>query len=295
MILKISFILSTLFIALYADINKNIHIAYPIYKYTDIQKNKIKSISFRAVKEIENELKIKVFPYFLKNEKEEIESFKKNKDINILMTYTSTYLRNKEFFKSISKEMFSMIGAKKDFAQYYLVSNKTSNIKTIKDLKNKKYAAFNGNENYTMWLDYLTLNKLGKPYKDVIKKKHYCTKEKSLILEVFFKKSDFTIISKKIYEDMLLLNPSLEKELNIIEKSKAIFTTSITFIHKNSSKKVVDDYYRAYINKGSIKRFEYLFGFIDADKMEKIEFKDLKPLEDFYDKYLKLKNNKLKL
>ncbi len=51
-------------------------------------------------------------------------------------------------------------------------------------------------------------------------------KNQRLILNIYFNKADFSVVSKTVYRDMILLNPSIEKRIKVIKKIK----TNILFL-----------------------------------------------------------------
>ena len=53
--------------------------------------------------------------------------------------------------------------------KYYLIANKKSNIKSIKDLKDKSFITLSIDDNYSNWLDTLVRKELDVSYKKIIK------------------------------------------------------------------------------------------------------------------------------
>jgi hypothetical protein len=143
--------------------------------------------------------------------------------------------------------------------------------------------------NNSAWLDYMTLKKLKKPYTQLIKEESLSTKASTALLDVYFNKADFCIIDKDMYEDMLILNPSLKKNLTIIEKSDEIFFYAFTAVHNDVSDEsliVLDDFFT---NKEFKSSFREFFKLISLNSIKAIEFKDFDKIEQFYSEYQNLK------
>ncbi len=123
----------------------------------------------------------------------------------------------------------------------------------------------------------------------VIKKRNFKQKNKRLLLDVYFNKSDFTVISKAIYDDMLLLNPAMKKNLLIIEKSDPIFFSALGLFHKDTPQKIVDNFYTLVNNNIFNKNFSEFFKILNLYNLQKTSFNELKTLDKYFDNYNKLK------
>lgn len=226
---------------------------------------------------------------FVEDEEKVLEGYINYDKFNIIIPYSSFYLKNKDIIKEVSFNAFSFNSHKK-FQKYILLVNKSSNIKNIKDLKNKSFANYIANDNYKYWLDYLTLKELGFSYKNIIKKEVNINSDSRLILDTYFKKTDFTVVRKSTYEDILLLNPSLKKNLIVIKESKPIFPYGIGFMHKKIPKEMEQAFNRMMNNGTFDKRMKHLFSLLNQRSITRTNFKELSKLENFYDEYVKLKS-----
>lgn len=276
-------------VSLSGNVKEDIHLGLSIYKSDINNQLKIKKVIKKVISEINKEFDEKIYFDIFNDEKTLIKNFEEFKNLNIIIIYPSVYLRNIEKIKKNGKDV-TLYGRDAKFIEYLLIANKKSNIKNIKDIKNKRYEVFNDMDTYTIWLDYLTRKKLNITYKKLISKEKHTNKESSTILNVYFNKSDFTVVSKKLFDDMLILNPSLKDELLVIKKSKPIFVNMISFVNINTNKDIENKIDKIFDDIKYHKRFYYLFNIIDKTSFtKKISFKELKGLEDFYSEYRKLK------
>ena len=138
------------------------------------------------------------------------------------------------------------------------------------------------------WIDYIVLEKYKKSMFKVFKKVVEIKRPQKLIFNIFFNKNELSVVSKKMYDDMVELNPQIKKKIEIIKKSKAIFLSGIGFSSKN-----FDPYYDNMISgvrddineKGKIR----LSDAINIHKIYYVKDVELKPLNDFFYEYSKLK------
>lgn len=285
------YLIITLFLtlSLNADINKEYYIGIGIYNYDDINKNRMKKLMLKLANELEKTYNYKINLIFIDNKYEALEDFKSYKKMNLVVTYLAFYLENKDSLKEFTKRPFLFNNTADEKNQFYLIVNKDSNINSLKDLKGKTFAGYVGDEGYSLWLDYLTRKNLKKPYKKLIKNELEIQKNQRLILNVYFNKADFSVISKTVYNDMISLNPSIEKRVKILKKSKPIFFFGLGLFHKNTPKSLVDPFYE-YIDNGQFnKDFEDIFKLLSAYGVQKASFDDLKPLDDYFEEYKELK------
>ena len=109
------------------------------------------------------------------------------------------------------------------------------------------------------------------------------------MLDVYFNKADFCVIEKETYVNMLILNPSLEKKLKIIDKSPEIFFSAITTIHKEATPELITLINEILDKKTFKDDFKEFLKLINLDSALRVEFEDLKNFEDFYSEYRFLK------
>jgi ABC-type phosphate/phosphonate transport system substrate-binding protein len=218
-----------------------------------------------------------------------LKDYKDKRTINAIVIYPDFYYDNKELIKKISKNPFIYKSSASSNSQLYLIANKNSKINTINDIKNKTFMNTDFNSTYSTWLDYLTLKNLNKTYKKVIANQLMSSKSSTALLDVYFNKADFCVIEKETYVNMLILNPSLEKKLKIIDKSPEIFFSALTAIHKEATPELITLINEILDNKIFKDDFKEFLKLINLDSASRIEFEDLKNLENFYSEYKFLK------
>ena len=283
--LSIIFLLSTL----HAKLEDKFVYAVTVYKYNKLNQNRIKRLSLRLVKELENNVGSEIDLLFIDNENRIKNDFKNFKSFNSFIGYTTFFLENIDFFKEHGQMPFFFSDSKNSLSQYYLVANKDSKINSIADLKGKTVDSLISTDYYRIWLDYLCLKEFGKSYKDIIKKEHIEEKKNKILLNVYFNKVDFAIVPKSVYDDVLLLNPSMAKRLTIIEKSEPIFFYAIGIFHKKTSKKLTDIFFSSLSNGNTNKGLQDLYRLLGIHGIKRVEFKEFDKLINFYEEYKMLK------
>lgn len=288
---KYLFILFFLITALKADINNEYYFGVSISKYNKSYQNRIKHLILKLAKDVQKYFDEKISVVFLDSDKNVLKDFKSYQKMNVLVVHSDFYLKNKEMLKKISKRpfLFNNIGNKKN--QYYLIANKESNIKKLSDLKNRVYSYYKGDDSYNIWADYTFRKDLKLSLSELTKKKIVVEKSQKLMLDVFFKKSDFSVVTKVLYDDMVLLNPAIEKKIVILKKSKPIFFLAIGLFHKDMPEKLVAQYYKLIDNGEFNRKFANLYKLLYVYGIQKTSFDDLKELDIYYDEYKKLKKS----
>jgi ABC-type phosphate/phosphonate transport system substrate-binding protein len=218
-----------------------------------------------------------------------LKDYKDKRTINAIVIYPDFYYDNKELIKKISKNPLIYKSSASSNSQLYLIANKNSKINSINDIKNKTFMNTDFNSTYSTWLDYLTLKNLNNTYKKVIANQLMSSKSSTALLDVYFNKADFCVIEKETYVNMLILNPSLEKKLKIIDKSPEIFFSALTAIHKDATPELITLINEILDNKIFKDDFKEFLKLINLDSASRIEFEDLKNLENFYSEYKSLK------
>jgi ABC-type phosphate/phosphonate transport system substrate-binding protein len=259
------------------------------FKTINSGQNRIEKLTNNLLEKIEKDYDKDVDIIFYENEEILFQDFKERKNIEAIVVSQEFYFENKDLIKKISKNPFIYKNSEVTNSQLLLIANKNSKINSLKDLKNKVFMNSQYTQSYSIWLDYLYMKKLQMSYKNGIKEELYSSKSSRGLLDVYFNKADFCIIEKDIYEDMLLLNPSLSKNLTIIEKSPEIFFLSITLVHKDTPNKLVNLINEILDSENFKDDFREFLKLINLDSASRIEFEDLKEMEKFYEEYQELR------
>lgn len=233
----------------------------------------------------EKKLKVK----FYDNAKKLISDFTKNEKIDILTIQGLNYLKNSTEIKNNADTIFIIRDSENDYKQYYFIANKNSNINSIKDIKDKRLALYFENYMIQVWLDKLSLQSNKRSYKTLIKEETKKKTESLAILDVYFKKSDFAIISRLAWETMIELNPSLVKKVKIVQKSEKIFFFSVAFLKKKKNKELEKVFLRITKEEKFKSKINQLLMLAKAHSMEIKDKNYLNKIENFYKEYLELK------
>ena len=274
--------------SLIANVENDIHMGISISKKTEAQQRKINSVLKKMSIEVNKFFNEQIYIETIDSPENVVKKFEEFKKVNVIIIYPNTYLEHMDELKKTSQNLFVISGSEK-FTQFYLIANKKSKIKKLEDLKNKKFITSKGSDSYINWLDYITRKNLKKKYDNIISEKILSDKEPRLIYDTFFGKADFTVVSKKIYDDMIIFNPSIEKNLIIIKKSEPIFMHAIGLVNKNTPKKIVKTLNKILFDKKFKYAFKHTLKLLNNSTIKKIDIKDLNSLEKFHNSYIKLK------
>ena len=251
--------------------------------------HRIRKLAANLINKMNIEYKKDFNVIFYDDQETLLKDYKDKRTINAIVIYPAFYFDNKNLIKEISKNPFIYKSSAASNSQLYLIANKNSKINSINDIKNKTFMNTDFNDTYATWLDYLTLKNLNNTYKKVIATQLMSSKSSTALLDVYFNKADFCVIEKETYVNMLILNPSLEKKLKVVEKSPEIFFSAITTIHKEATPELITLINEILDKKTFKDDFKEFLKLINLDSASRIEFEDLKNLEKFYSEYKSLK------
>ncbi len=166
---------------------------------------------------------------------------------------------------------------------YYLITNKTDNINSLKDLskENIKLLARSNGQVPFLWLD-----KLLRDYKLPPKEKFFRTisfdhKPTNVLLPVFFNKITSAIITKTSYELLCELNPQISKQIKILEVSDPLLFGVICFDPRNKNTEREKLLLDILLSLQNDKNGKQLFELFNVDKL--ILYKD-----EYWQSFIKL-------
>lgn len=249
---------------------------------------KIKRVVYDIFKDIDKRNSGHTNIIFINNKELALKNFVTFNKYDILIAYTNLYLKYQDKLKKVSKRPFIFTRKNKQKLQMILLANKKSNIKSIKDIKDKTYVSYMVSNQANIWLDYLSRNRLSKSYKKLVKSEYSIRKNSRRVLDVYFKKADFTVVPSDVYKDMLELNPSLKNNLLIVEKSEPTFYYMIGLFHKNTKKSVMHRFNKVIKDEINSERLSQIFRAVEAFYLYDTTFEEFKELENFYKKYKEL-------
>lgn len=194
--------------------------------YLDMISSKEESLIGTEIwkKDFENKFsdrKINLILY--ENEERLIEDYKALK-INTVVADLNFYYKYQSIIDKISNYKFVVSQSKTQYEQFYLIKNKKNNTSFDDKKVNEIYFR---NRVEKSWFESIVLK--SNYDKNILKKLKRIEKKKRLIFNIFFNKSNFSIVSKVLYDSMVELNPQIKSEIEIVKKSEPIFFISCGF------------------------------------------------------------------
>ncbi len=288
-IFKTLFFMFLVVSTLSGNLLENYTLAVGLYKLDTKTQNRAKRLTLNTAKELSKVLNANFNVVFIKDEKSLLKDFKGFNKYNMMIIYPSFYLQNRDVIKDSSVNPFLFYNKSEQKTQYYLIANKKSKIEDISSLEQKSFSALSIDDSYVIWLDYLTRMNFNTSYKNIIGKIKTVHKNERLLLDVYFEKVDFTVVSKVIYDDISLLNPSIKNKLKIVKKSDPIFFFGIGVFHKKTPKKLISKLQKIIDNGVFNEKFGDIFRLLNMYDIQKASFQELKPLHEFYEEYINLR------
>ena len=217
------------------------------------------------------------------------EDFKKRK-VDIIVLDTPFYFTNKKSIEKYANDSWSLSIDGDKFSQFYLIGNKTKSLNGFEDLRNKTLALKKEDEIVKYWLNMKSFKENKKHSEKMLKGIVEEKNDRRVLLSVFFGKSDFGIITKKAWEDLLVFNPAIKKRVEILEKSDKIFIPFIGLHSKWTHEETIRLFYEVSQNLSTLKGGEKLIDILKFNSVYKLDEKTISSLEKYFQKYFELEN-----
>ncbi len=202
-----------------------------------------------------------------------------NKKLYSIILSPRKYYLDKEKLDKITHLKWVFTRGKNTFSKFYLLKNKSfkGNIKNVKNLTILYKEEMSKN-----WVEYYTLKN---NIKNVEFKK--IEKDNKLVFNVFFK-NEFSVVRQELYDTMVKINPQIKTKVEIIKESEQIFPISLSLDRKDLAEKLkyLHDSIDKDINENNLQLES--FKHIDINGIKILKDDELKPLDKFYEDYLKI-------
>ncbi|NQY20760.1 MAG: PhnD/SsuA/transferrin family substrate-binding protein, partial [Campylobacteraceae bacterium] len=175
------------------------------------------------------DIKVKIY----EEESELLSDYKKGK-IQIATFPASVYFPNKKSILKDTRQLytFALDNNNNKFIQYYLIKNKKSKMK-LNDLKEKNIYFKTSERSAKLWLDYLMLKKYNKKYQSIFTNEFSLKRQSSIVYKVYFKKYNYAVVPKVIYDTIVEMNPQISRKVEIIATSEPIFISLLGVVNNN--------------------------------------------------------------
>ena len=220
---------------------------------------------------------------------ETLYQMQKKGKVDMIVVDLPFFFKNKKDIFETSDNFWSLSMKDAQYSQYYLIANKSLNAKGFKNIKNKTISMKKGNKGVFVWLDKNSLIHNKKEFQNVVGNTYLKKKESTVILNVFFNKSDFGIVRRKTWDILAELNPSILKKVQIIKKSEKIHISSIGLFRKGIDPLLPDAFFKVGNDLHRLKNSESIVELLKFDKLFKVDDKVLSKLSKYYDEYFILK------
>jgi hypothetical protein len=117
-------------------------------------------------------------------------------------------------------------------------------------------------------------------------------KESKAVLDTFFNKSDMALISSKVWKLNCELNPQIGEKLQVIDTTDTIFMKMFSLISKKMPAEIKKKYFDTLSRLNESADGRQMMRLFKFNAIYHITTDDLKSLEIFYEKYLKIKREK---
>ena len=200
------------------------------------------------------------------------------------------FFKHKKNIEKIAHEFWSLNTFGTVYSQYYLIAKKSLNAKGFKNITGKSLAYKKGDISAEIWLDKNSLSIYKSEAKEKLKEIILVKKENAALLNIFFNKTDFAIVTKKTWEIATELNPSIKKKIEIVEKSEKIHIPFIGIFRKGINVEKVESFFKVSENMRNAAGGDEIVELLKFDSLSRVNDKNLEELAKYYSEYFKLKS-----
>lgn len=168
-----------------------------------------------------------------------------------------------------------------------IISRSDLNIKSNKELANKKILMDTKNNLHSLYINNLFLKYIGNKKANTIYSRSY---QKS-ILDLFFKKADVAIVTQKSYDISVELNPQIAKKVSILRKTN-IKDVQLGFFRKSLDEKLKRSMGKAGQELNFSDDGKQLLTLYKTEKIVETNMEILIPIKELLNNYKKLKKSK---
>lgn len=233
----------------------------------------------------EDNARVEVFYY--KDSNSLYKDFKAKK-ISMIVLDMDYFFKKKKEISLIGGDFWSLTNKNNIYTQFYLIANKSINAKSFKDIRNRSLSIKENDLAARSWLNKRSLLSNKRSSRKVLNKIKSVNKESTSLLNVFFKKTDFAIVTKKTWNTMIELNPTIKKKVAVISKSKEIHLPFIGLFAKDADKKAMNSFFSLSKDMKSLTGGENIISLLKFNLLLKIDELSLYALENYYNEYFDL-------
>lgn len=213
----------------------------------------------------------------------------KSKKIDIAAVDLKFYFRNKSEIERISEKNWALLVGEKQYKRYYLLGNKDKKLKGFGNLRNKTISLKNSDSNAKLWLDKesLELNRVSSD--SLLKKIIFSEKDRTVLLNLFFGRTDYAIVEEEAWNVILEFNPAIKKRVEIISKSPTIFLEFIGFFSKDANPDTSKVFFDISKDLSKVKGSKTITEMLKFDSVYHISDESLKETDKYFQEYFNLK------
>lgn len=168
-----------------------------------------------------------------------------------------------------------------------VVTNRQSNLKNFKSVKNKNLSLLKNEPISILYADVLALQYFGKTSKQIFNQIEYIKKSNRLIYQLFFNKTDVIFVYQVAYEVAIELNPQIEHKTQVISELPNI-PRVLAFFHSRVDFKLRETILSVVEKLDTYIEGRQLLSLFKADKTVRCDTSDLFTTEQLQQRYQQL-------
>ncbi|QOY54214.1 PhnD/SsuA/transferrin family substrate-binding protein [Candidatus Sulfurimonas marisnigri] len=225
---------------------------------------------------------------YYENVDEMLEDYINNK-FNYMAVNPYFLLKHKDIFYDNTKNFWMVQRSSELFEEYIILVRDDGKINTIKDLKAKIIMSRSDDYMGRMVVDFEILKEAHTTAKNYFSDMEKTEKFSTSILKTYFSKVDACIVPSYVFAVVSEMNPDISKKLKVLHKSEKIFLSLVGGFHNNTTEEMLDIFSLNMARNNSSARGQNIMSLFKMKKILPLAQRDLKPLFEYYDAYMVLK------
>lgn len=226
---------------------------------------------------------------FYEDDEKAYKDFIVNESLDMVIVNLPMFFEHYDEIRAKSDSFWSIAYNEYKYKRYYLIARNEADMTSIKDVKNKVLTVQKKDSIAKVWIDKLALETFEQGIEKVTQQYIMQKEDSTAVLNVFFKTSDFAVISEMTWDTMVELNPAISKKLKIIEQSKPIHIPYIGFFSKKATPLNKEAFFELSADFQNLPRSSQIMTMLKFNRIFKVDEPAIAHLKTYFDDYFMLK------
>jgi ABC-type phosphate/phosphonate transport system substrate-binding protein len=203
--------------------------------------------------------------------------------INFALLNTGSFIKLYQQLKpQLKPEIYAVSRTEDLYEDYLILVKKSSTIKSINDLRSKRFSYSADHILYSHYLTHLISQLTGQQPKQFFKQILQPDTASQSVLSVYFGNSDACLIPRHIFMMTATMNPALSNELAIIHSSGPIFIPAVVLAFNSVSTELQSSFGKDLLDSKNSTRGKQILDLFRIDHLVQVDVAQFQPMFAFF-------------